>query len=133
MHARCNAVQFNWAEAGNEEKESGIALIGRAARDYVINTATGREREGEGCRRVLFGAPAANWSNFASQTIVYRPRGGLTRVLHPARVKESVTRDFMEGDHSNYVAQTARALALCIAKKSRAPLLQLDVNLQQNL
>lgn len=44
MHARCNAVQFNWAEARNEEKESRIALIGRAARDYVINIKTHRER-----------------------------------------------------------------------------------------
>lgn len=43
MHARCNAVQFNWAEARNEEKESRTALIGRAVRDYIINTATGRE------------------------------------------------------------------------------------------
>lgn len=47
MHARCNAVQFNWADARNEEKESRIALIGRAARDYVINTKTGRERKRE--------------------------------------------------------------------------------------
>lgn len=43
MHARCNAVQFNWAEARYEEKERRIALIGRAARDYVINTETDRE------------------------------------------------------------------------------------------
>lgn len=43
MHARCNAVQFNWAEARNEEKESRIALIGRTARDYVINIETDRE------------------------------------------------------------------------------------------
>jgi len=47
MYARCNAVQFNWAEARSEEKESKIALIGRAARDYVINTETDRERRKE--------------------------------------------------------------------------------------
>lgn len=121
MHARCNAVQFNWAEARNEEKESRTALIGRAVRDYIINTATGRGRERERYRRVLFGAPAANWSNFASQTIVYRPRGGLTRVLHRARVKEGVTRDFM-GDQSNYVAQTGRGLALYREEKSYSAL-----------
>lgn len=45
MHVRCNAVQFNWAEARYEEKESRIALIGRAVRNYVINTKTGRERD----------------------------------------------------------------------------------------
>lgn len=101
MHARCNAVQFNWAEARNEEKESRIALIGRAARNYVINTKTGRERDiGE----YYLEPPAANWSNFASQTIVYRPKGGLTRIFHPTRIKEGVTRDFMR-DQANYVAQ----------------------------
>jgi len=47
MHARCNAVQFNWAEARSEEKESKIALIGTAARDYVINTETDRRKERE--------------------------------------------------------------------------------------
>jgi len=43
------------------------------------------------------------------------------RVLHPARVKEGVTRDFM-GDQSNYVAQTGRGLALCRKEKSYSAL-----------
>lgn len=77
--------------------------------------------ERERYRRVLFGAPAANWSNFASQTIVYRPRGGLTRVLHPTRVKEGVIRDFMR-DQTNYVAQTGRGFALCREEKSYSAL-----------
>lgn len=49
------------------------------------------------------------------------------RVLHPARVKEGVTRDFM-GDQSNYVAQTGRDLAL-YSKKSRISLLDFPTSL----
>lgn len=66
------------------------------------------EREGN---RLLFGVSAANWSNFASQTIVYHPRGGLTCIFHPTRIKEGVTRDFM-GDQANYVAQISQSLFL---------------------
>lgn len=89
MHASCNAVQFNWAEARSEEKrKAGLLLLEEPPRLHYKYRDRQRERKGEEYRRVLFGTPAANWSNFASQTIVYRPKGeGQTRILFPSRAK----------------------------------------------